>query len=362
MRLKKLSLTQFRSYTNLECEFPSGAISFIGENGAGKTNIIESLIYLSQLSSHRVSQNQPLIHLGSELAVVRAEIINNERKLEVDLEINSGRANRAKINGNPTKSQREILGALQTVYFSPEDLDLVRGEPTGRRDFLDTLLMVRTPRLAGVISDYERVVKQRNALLKTRALKNSLEPWTEQLIEFGSELTAARIDLVEKLNPFVAEHYKSLNEVKPASIAYKSTTEGVSANPEESKRALHSKSIEVAQQEIERGASLFGPHRDDLYLHLGDFPAKGYASHGESWSMALSLKLGSFNLLQSDGSTPILILDDVFAELDKTRRQHLVSATHIAEQTFITAAVEGDLPQELATTKFYVTPGEVRRG
>ena len=362
MRLNKLSLTNFRSYTKLECEFEPGVILFIGENGAGKTNIVESFIYLSTLSSHRVSQNQPLLQLGSDQAIIRAEILNNDRKLEIDLEINTGRANRAKINSNPTKSQREILGALQAVYFSPEDLDLVRGEPTGRRDFLDKLLVVRTPRLAGVISDYERVVKQRNTLLKNRANKNTLDPWTEQLIDFGSELTAARIDLVNKLNPFVSEHYKSLNEVKPASISYKSNTEGISTDPQESKTALHAKSIEVAQQELDRGASLFGPHRDDLYLHLGDFPAKGYASHGESWSLALSLKLGSFNLLQGDGSTPILILDDVFAELDSKRRQHLISATEMAEQTFITAAVESDLPQELITAKFYVTPGEVRRG
>lgn len=362
MRLNKLSLSHFRSYSQQELTFSPGTTSFIGENGAGKTNIIESMIYLSQLSSHRVSQNQPLLQLGAEQAVIRAEITNNDRKLTVDLEINTGRANRAKINGNPTRSQREILGALQAVYFSPEDLDLVRGEPAGRRDFLDKLLTVRTPRLAGVISDYEKVLKQRNALLKTRAPKNAVDPWTEQLISFGAELTAARIDLVEQLNPFVTANYRSLNEAKQATISYKSNTEGVSRDLEHSRSVLARKLVEVEKQELERGTSLVGPHRDDMHLHLGEFPAKGYASHGESWSMALSLKLGSFNLLQNDGSTPILILDDVFAELDSTRRQHLITATHIAEQTFITAAVEGDLPTDLTTQKYYVTPGEVRLG
>ena len=362
MRLNKLSLQNFRSYSNLECDFPEGVISFIGNNGAGKTNIAEALIYLSYLSSHRVSTNQPLLKQGSEQAVIRAEIANNDRKLTVDLEINASKANRAQINGSPTKSQREIIGALQTIYFSPEDLDLVRGEPTGRRDFLDKLLILRNPRFAGVISDYERVVRQRNTLLKTRASQSALEPWTEQLINFGSELTAARIELVKNLAPFVEENYKALNEVKKAAISYKSSTEGLTVNIDGCKSALTEKSKEVAQQEFDRAVSLFGPHRDDLHLQLGDFPAKGYASHGESWSMALSLKLGAFNLMRADGSTPILILDDVFAELDSVRRQHLISATHVAEQTIITSAVESDLPEGLNATKFYVTPGEVQHG
>lgn len=362
MRLNKLALTNFRSYSNLECEFPEGAITFIGNNGAGKTNIAESLIYLSYLSSHRVSQNQPLIRQGTDQAIIRADISNNDRRLTVDVEINSNKANRARLNGNPTKSQREILGALQTIYFSPEDLDLVRGEPTGRRDFLDRLLILRTPRFAGVISDYERVVKQRNTLLKTRVPESSVTPWTEQLIALGAELTAARIDLVQKLAPYVEANYKALNEAKPATISYKSSTEGLSSSSEQCVTALSARTSEVASQERERGVSLVGPHRDDLELHLGDFPAKGYASHGESWSMALSLKLGAFNLVRADGSNPILILDDVFAELDTTRRQHLIEATQVAEQTIITAAVESDIPPELQSTKFYVEAGEVRRG
>jgi DNA replication and repair protein RecF len=253
------------------------------------------------------------------------------------------------------------LGALQVIYFSPEDLDLVRGEPTGRRDFLDKLLITRTPRLAGVISDYDRVVRQRNTLLKTRAPENSLAPWTEQLIALGAALTAERIALVEKLNPYVGAHYANLNEVKPASIAYKSSTEGLTTDIEKNVAVLTAKQIEVARNEIERGVSLIGPHRDDLHLHLGDFPAKGYASHGESWSMAISLRIASFTLLCDEGSSPILILDDIFAELDTARRAQLVAITHLAEQTFITAAVESDLPADLKTERFYVTPGKVTR-
>ena len=361
MRVKKLALTNFRSYKSLELELAPGPTTFIGNNGSGKTNIAESLIYLAYLSSHRVSQNLPLLHLGTDQAIIRAEIERDDRTLQVDLEINASKANRARLNQNPTKSQREILGALQVIYFSPEDLDLVRGEPTHRRDFLDKLLIMRSPRLAGVISDYDRVIKQRNTLLKTRAPENALAPWTEQLINLGAQISAERIALVEELNPYVTANYANLNEVKPALIAYKSATDGLTTNTDENIQTLTARQIEVARQEAERGASLIGPHRDDLHLQLGEFPAKGYASHGESWSMAISLRIGSFNLLKSEGAEPILVLDDIFAELDTARRAQLTSVTKMAEQTIITAAVESDLPPELLSSKYYVSPGAVSK-
>jgi DNA replication and repair protein RecF len=319
------------------------------------------LIYLAYLSSHRVANNQPLISLGADQAIIRAEIESQGRTLQVDLEINATKTNRARINGNPVKSQREILGALQIIYFSPEDLDLVRGDPTHRRDFLDKLLITQSPRLAGVISDYERVVKQRNTLLKTRAPESSLIPWTEQLIAYGAQLSAERIKLVDDLNPYVAANYQNLNEIKPASISYKSSTDDLSADIAHNVEVLTVRQLEVARQEQDRGVSLIGPHRDDLHLQLGDFPAKGYASHGESWSMAISLRIGAYNLLKSEGAEPVLILDDIFAELDTTRRQQLTSVTQMAEQTFITAAVESDLPAELLSEKFYVKPGVVSK-
>ena len=361
MRVTKLALTDFRSYQHLELEFPAGTITFVGDNGSGKTNIAESLIYLAYLSSHRVANNQPLISLGADQAIIRAEIESQGRTLQVDLEINATKTNRARINGNPVKSQREILGALQIIYFSPEDLDLVRGDPTHRRDFLDKLLITQSPRLAGVISDYERVVKQRNTLLKTRAPESSLIPWTEQLIAYGAQLSAERIKLVDDLGPYVAANYQNLNEVKPASISYKSSTDNLSADISHNVEVLTARQMEVARQEQDRGVSLIGPHRDDLHLQLGDFPAKGYASHGESWSIAISLRIGAYNLLKSEGAEPVLILDDIFAELDTTRRQQLTSVTQMAEQTFITAAVESDLPAELLSEKFYVKPGVVSK-
>lgn len=361
MRVLKLKLVNFRSYKELSLELTYGSTTFIGDNGSGKTNIAESLIYLAYLSSHRTSQNLPLLNLGSDQAIIRAEIERGDRRMQIDLEINADKANRARINQNPTKSQREILGALQVIYFSPEDLDLVRGEPTHRRDFLDKLLITRSPRLAGVIADYDRVLKQRNVLLKTRAPENALTPWTEQLIDLGAQLCTERISLIEKLNPLVTANYANLNEVKAATISYKSATDGLSSNPAENKTLLTAKQLELQRQELDRGSSLIGPHRDDLHLQLGDFPAKGYASHGESWSMAISLRISSFNLLKSEGAEPILILDDIFAELDTTRRNQLISVTKMAEQTIITAAVENDLPSELLSTKYYVTPGVVSK-
>jgi DNA replication and repair protein RecF len=361
MYVSKLSLTNFRSYPQLDLTLHPGVNTFIGNNGAGKTNIAESLIFLSFLSSHRTPNNQPLITLGANQAVIRAEIFRGERNLQIDLEINSNKANRAKINQNPTKSQREILGACQVIYFSPEDLDLVRGEPNYRRDFLDKLITTKTPRFSGVLSDYERVLKQRNTLLKTRAPQSALTPWSEQLISLAAAITTARISLINSLNPLITDNYRALNETKTASVFYKSNIDNLGADQITNQILLERKLDELQYQEVERGTTLIGPHRDDLILHLGDFPAKGYASHGESWSFAISLKIASLELAKKEGLDPILILDDVFAELDNNRRARLVHATTLAEQTIVTAAVEGDLPDNLNDQRFYVSNGKVNK-
>jgi DNA replication and repair protein RecF len=361
MYVSKLSLTNFRSYPQLDLTLHPGVNTFIGNNGAGKTNIAESLIFLSFLSSHRTPNNQPLITLGANQAVIRAEIFRGERNLQIDLEINSNKANRAKINQNPTKSQREILGACQVIYFSPEDLDLVRGEPNYRRDFLDKLITTKTPRFSGVLSDYERVLKQRNTLLKTRAPQSALTPWSEQLISLAAAITTARISLINSLNPLITDNYRALNETKTASVFYKSNIDNLGADQITNQILLERKLDELQYQEVERGTTLIGPHRDDLILHLGDFPAKGYASHGESWSFAISLKIASLELVKKEGLDPILILDDVFAELDNNRRARLVHATTLAEQTIVTAAVEGDLPDNLNDQRFYVSNGKVNK-
>ena len=360
MHLSHLSLKNFRSYSELELPLNPGITIFIGRNGEGKTNIVESILYLAFLSSHRTAGDLPLIKLGESAAYLRSRIQNPEREILVELEINAEKANRARINQNPVKSQKELFGLIQCIYFSPEDMDLVRGDPLERRRFIDQILILRSPRLAGVIADYERAVKQRNALLKTRANQVSLEPWDQQVAKFGGEIISARISLLTDFGPFFSEVYENIAPDKKAHIKYKSSLEYPSINPKENYEAIIFKMSELKSQELDRGLTLVGPHRDDLVLHLGDHPVKGYASHGESWSVALSLKLAAYNLLIKEEIKPILILDDVFSELDEERRSQLINLAKSAEQTFITVAVEGDLPKDLPGTIFNVKNGSVK--
>jgi len=361
VHITHLSLQDFRSYKALEPPLDPKQTIFIGDNGEGKTNIIEAIMYLSLLSSHRVSQDVPLIKLGAERAYIRAKVLQDDRSQLIELEINTNKTNRAKVNQNPVRSQREILGITQAIAFSPEDLDLVRGDPTERRAFVDQLLIQRNPRMSGVITDYERALKQRNALLKSRASIQSLEPWDEHLIKFGAELVASRIELIEALKTFFIAAYKNLAEKKPAGISYKSNIDNLSNNRETNQELLKLKLLDVRDQERERGITLVGPHRDDVLLSLGEHQVKGYASHGESWSIALALRLSSFQLLKEEGNRPILILDDVFSELDETRREKLVQLAEEAEQTFITVAVESDLPKNLNGVRYLVKSGTVKK-
>lgn len=360
MHITHLSLQDFRSYKVLELPLKTKQSIFIGDNGEGKTNIIEAIMYLSLLSSHRVSQDTPLIKLGAERAYIRAKVLQDDRSQLIELEINNNKANRAKVNQNPVRSQKEILGITQAIAFSPEDLDLVRGDPNERRAFIDQLLIQRNPRMSGVITDYERALKQRNALLKSRAPIQSLEPWDEHLTKFGAELIASRIELIETLQPYFIAAYKNLAEKKLAGIAYKSNINQLSNDRDSNQNLLISKILEVRDQERERGITLVGPHRDDVLLSLGEHQVKGYASHGESWSIALALRLASFQLLKEEGNQPILILDDVFSELDEARREKLVQLAEEAEQTFITVAVESDLPKNLNGARYFVKSGMVK--
>lgn len=360
MHITHLSLQDFRSYKVLELPLKTKQSIFIGDNGEGKTNIIEAIMYLSLLSSHRVSQDTPLIKLGAERAYIRAKVLQDDRSQLIELEINNNKANRAKVNQNPVRSQKEILGITQAIAFSPEDLDLVRGDPNERRAFIDQLLIQRNPRMSGVITDYERALKQRNALLKSRAPIQSLEPWDEHLTKFGAELIASRIELIETLQPHFIAAYKNLAEKKLAGIAYKSNINQLSNDRDSNQNLLISKILEVRDQERERGITLVGPHRDDVLLSLGEHQVKGYASHGESWSIALALRLASFQLLKEEGNQPILILDDVFSELDEARREKLVQLAEEAEQTFITVAVESDLPKNLNGARYLVKSGMVK--
>lgn len=375
--LNHLSLTDFRSYANTEIELESGVTAFIGPNGQGKTNLVEAVGYLATLGSHRVAHDAPLVRLGCDRAVLRGQVVRDGRQLLVEIEITPRRTNRVRVNRAPLPRPREVLGLVRTVLFAPEDLALVKGDPSERRRYLDDLLTLRAPRYAGVRADYDRVLKQRNALLKSasaavragRADLRTLDVWDAQLAAAGAELLAARLELVEQLRPLVAKAYDAVARGQgDAQLDYRSSL-GSEASLVPDRGLLDAALLEavsrVRRDEIERGVSLVGPHRDDLVLSLGPLPARGYASHGESWSFALALRLAAFDLLSAAESghsgEPVLILDDVFAELDSERRQRLAELVSPAEQVLVTAAVPEDVPETLWGARFDVMDGAVRR-
>ena len=379
MYVTHLSLHNFRSYADIDVVLQKGPTAFIGRNGQGKTNLVEAIDYLSRLSSHRVATDAPLIRAGAEQAVVRAAVVRDGRTAILEVELNPGRANRARINKSPLPRPREIIGLVRTVVFAPDDLTLVKGDPSERRRFLDELAVLRLPRLAAVRADYDRILRQRNSLLKSAGLARgtardsalaTLEVWDENLARVGAELLAARLRLVDELRPYLGKAYEAVARGasrEDADIEYKSGTE-LSVTPwQESDLAvaLANAITERRNEELARGISLVGPHRDDLLLTLGNtelrLPVKGYASHGESWSFALALRLASYDLLRAEGDDPILILDDVFAELDSERRLQLADLVGDAEQVLVTAAVAADVPESLQASRFLVAEGEVTR-
>jgi DNA replication and repair protein RecF len=379
MRLTDLAVGDFRSWRRAELQFEPGVNALVGPNGQGKTNLVEAIGYLATLGSHRVAGSEPLVRAGEDRAIVRGRIERGGRMVALDVEIAPGRNARARVNENPVRRQRDLLGQLRAVLFAPEDLALVKGDPAGRRHFLDTLLVQRTPRLAGTISDYERVLRQRASLLKSAAQARragrhidlgTLDVWDAQLARHGAALWTAREALVAELAQPVAAMYETLAPgAGTASAAYTATAAtqvtGGGADqpaPHDRQELLLQALSQVRSRELERGVNLVGPHRDDLALTLRGLPARGYASHGESWTLALALRLASFEVMERDeGGTPVLMLDDVFAELDDARRDALVEVTGRAEQVIVTAAVPADVPAALGGTTFHVERGVVER-
>ncbi|GLZ54922.1 DNA replication/repair protein RecF [Actinomycetospora sp. NBRC 106378] len=386
MYVRELSVTDFRSWAQADLTFSPGVSVLVGANGQGKTNLVEAVGYLATLGSHRVSSDAPLVRRGAAAAQVRATVVNDGRELTVQVEIQPGKANRARVNRSPVTRARDILGIVRTVVFAPEDLALVRGDPGERRGFLDELLVARAPRWAGVRADYEKVLRQRSALLKTarhaRGDTSTLEVWDAHLARAGAALTAGRIQLAAALAPHVTAAYAAVApESVPVGARYRSKVAAVDelagtadGQDDVTGGAAHAElaaAVEVAlleeigrrrDQEIERGVCLVGPHRDELDLSLGEGPAKGFASHGESWALALALRLGGFELLREEGSEPILVLDDVFAELDARRRDALARTAARAEQVLVTAAVDDDVPSVLNGTRYVIEAGTVRDG
>jgi DNA replication and repair protein RecF len=412
VHLSHLSVTDFRSYPGAELPLGRGVTTLIGLNGQGKTNLVEAAGYLATLGSHRVASDAPLVRAGTQQAIIRGVVVRNDRETLLELEINTGRAsgrNRARLNRSPAARPRDILGTLRTVLFAPEDLGLVKGDPSERRRFLDELLVARQPRWAGVRADYDKVLRQRNALLKSAApvlrrgmrrmhtlstplstdtvdkgvdkgvddtdsALHTLDVWNSHLATVGAQLLYARLRLMRDLGPYLTKAYDEVSAAhSDARISYRSSLReemavAIAAGAVPEMQELHDELLAsmaaMRVKEVERGVSLVGPHRDDVVLTLGELPAKGYASHGESWSFALGLRLAAYQLLRHDlGEDPVLILDDVFAELDSGRRERLATLIADCEQVLITAAFPGDVPSVLSESgmTYRVTLGEVVR-
>jgi DNA replication and repair protein RecF len=378
VHLAHLSLLDFRSYPAAEIALEPGVVCFLGRNGEGKTNLLEAVQFIATQDSHRVASTAPLVRHEAPRAVVRADVVRAGRHALVEIEINPGKSSRARLNRAAVPRAREVLGVLRTVLFAPEDLGLVKGDPATRRTLLDDLLVVRAPRFAGVRSDYDRVLRQRTSLLKSagaarrspgdRGALGTLDAWDAHLAGAGAALLEARLGLVEELRSLVAAAYTSvaggsLAGGVHAALAYRPSFELPDGLRDKDGlgQLLLSELQRRRGEELDRGVCLVGPHRDDLVLSLGDLPAKGYASQGESWSLALALRLAAYDLLRAEGDTPVLLLDDVFAELDVQRRARLADLVSTADQVLVTAAVEADVPEQLKGVRFMVEAGEVRR-
>ncbi len=366
MQLRRLELRDVRSYEHAQLSLPPGASILVGPNAQGKTNLLEAVQRVATGSSHRVAGDGPLVRVGAELGVIRCELETDAgRRRRVELEIGSGRRTRTRVDGQEVRRSADAVGVLRAVLFAPEDLAIVRGDPGERRRYLDDLLGQRRPAFAAMRADYDRTLKQRNQLLRrarhlgggaAAAAGETITAWTEQLIALGSQLLAARLAAVATLRAPVDSFYRDLaDRPEPISLTYSSSTgadlealapPGSGGVPPVAPlaAALERAYAEVAADERQRGMTLVGPHRDDLLLSIAELPAKGYASHGEAWSLALSLKLATFTVLAEVGDRPVVLLDDVFAELDTTRRDRLARACHGFDQVLVTAAVEEDVP------------------
>ena len=387
MHVARLSLTDYRNYRSADLALEPGATVIVGRNGQGKTNLVESIGYLATLGSHRVSSDQALIRAGADAAIIRTVLMHDGREVLLELQLNRQGANRAQINRSPAKT-RELPRYAHSVLFAPEDLAIVRGEPSVRRRLLDELLVQQSPRLSGVMADYDRVLRQRNSLLKSararglaEAQLTTLDIWDERLVALGTELIDRRTALIADLTEPLAAAYHSIVDADhspqlravlsidgadPDDAEQGSSTDSVrgadAAGPGGDTATRFSEALRsLRRKELERGVTLAGPHRDDVLLLLNALPAKGYASHGESWSFALSLRLASAELLRRDSTTgdPVLVLDDVFAELDRMRRERLAAAILGFEQVLVTAAVLEDVPEPLSARVVHIEAGRI---
>jgi DNA replication and repair protein RecF len=372
MYVEWLELVDFRNHPSIRLELSPGPSVLAGPNGVGKTNVLEAIGYLATMGSHRTGPESSIVRVGSEAAIIRAAAVREGRTVLIDLEIRPGSGVKARVNRAPVPRSREALGIVRATLFAPEDLSLVRGDPDERRRFLDTLAVQRLPRYLAIRQDYDRVLRQRNTLLRSAGGRMpaaaglaTLDVWDEKLAGAGAEIWAERLRLIELLRSPVERSYQDLAAQRdPVGMVYVSSVRGeeaVDPDPTELTQVLRERLLADRRRELERGVTLSGPHRDELALSLGDLPARTHASHGEAWSLALALRLGAHQLLTSEGEEPILLLDDVFAELDRRRRERLADLALAVEQTVITASVPDELPLQLKATMFHVKPGNISR-
>jgi DNA replication and repair protein RecF len=369
MRVERLELVEFRNHDALVVELPAGVSVLAGANGVGKTNLLEAIGYLATLGSHRVGQDASLVRAGADAALIRAAAIREGRRVQVDVEIRPGSGVRGRVNGAAVPRARDVLGVVRATMFAPEDLGLVRGDPEERRRFLDVLATQRLPRYLGSRQDYDRVLRQRNTLLRTAggrlpaAALATLDVWDEKLATAGAEIWAERLRLVAALTPLVIRAYQQLaardDLVEATYVSSLGGTGELDPDPAKLGQALRERLLADRPREVERGITLSGPHRDDLALALRALPARTHASQGEAWSLALALRLGAHRLLADEGEEPVLLLDDVFAELDQRRRGRVAEVASTAEQALVTAAVAEELPPGLGAAVFHVEPGAV---
>ncbi|MCT9819463.1 DNA replication/repair protein RecF [Microbacterium sp. W1N] len=392
MIVEQLSLVDFRNYAAVDVSLVAGANVFVGRNGQGKTNLAEAIAYFATLGSHRVSQDAPMVRDGQDAAIVRARLAFGERRVQLEAQLNRTGSNKARVNGSPVKTS-ELPRYAQVVLFAPEDLQIVRGDPSARRRFADQLLIQRAPRMAGVLADYERVLRQRTTLLKSARARgirgdelSTLDVWDDKLVQLGTQVIRGRLALAADLSQPLADAYTAIagadhspqlewllsldgaaadddDDARDAAPAPAAASAGDAVQTQEQIEARFRTALAAKRDaELDRAVTLVGPHRDDLLLRVRGLPVKGYASHGESWSVALALRLASARLLreQSMLGDPVLILDDVFAELDTDRRSRLAGVVADFEQVIVTAAVEEDVPPALRARTVRVEAGTIR--
>ena len=342
MLIKRVWLHDFRNYTEAELALAPGLTVVIGSNAQGKTNLLEAIGWLASLASFRGAPDDALVRQGTSQAVVRAEGERDEREVLLEAEINLSGRDRVFVNRQPLRRSRDLLGAVRVSVFSPDDLVLVKGGPGARRGWLDAALVALHPRNDALLGDLERVLRQRNALLKqaggrlTDEIAFTLDVWDSKLSSAGEAVAAARADLVARVQPELAKAYGSLvGTGVDVTAAYRASWSEADGGP-----GLAAALAEGRKDDIRRGLSLVGPHRDEVALHIDGLPARTHASQGEQRSLALALRLATHAVVtEAVGEPPVLLLDDVFSELDDDRAAALVA--HLpAGQAILTTATD----------------------